>query len=1211
MEASGKPAPCGKHIVLWSVAVPSKHLLSSNGEKQVVLSLDLDKQTICISAFPDVRQSVEDGVSNAAAKFVSDSAAVEATSARQRATSRTVDSSGLGTARSSISQADWNIVFGQPPREKKSKRSRWPWTIAFSEVRTFVRGFDCRSLTFSLQYDKTVSVTFLTPEEREVFCNLLFLSNKNVLMSDEGEVWTEKPALSVSYPVQSITYLGSSEKIFLKITFDDERMHVIWLRKRNTHLHSGRPLAIKASWKFERDRSNKQKLTIKIPSLESPLVVKFPSVSLRERFCGHLRTIMSKLDLLRIEQGGWKASNLKDEELSVWACTFNAADTISQGSRTVANLLGQGHFDIVSVVLEECKNKEQWVADMQTAFRTEGGLRGNNYQLVGTMTLWAIHIMVYAKESVYEHISNVRIAEQATGMGGIMGNKGGVAVGFTFKDSTRFCFVGSHLAARCKRLKERRQNYMDICAKMKPLLFDEGCEFLHQYDFVFWGGDLNYRINILDGPGYDTEEEFKAVNKMIREGDYKTLQSHDQLLREINANRVFQGFQEGPINFAPTYRMVRGRHDYSNKRFQAPSYTDRIVWKTLPGLEDHVKCEKYGGLFNMMQSDHRAVYGVYKVKLKVPFYNVVRKGNFYGSENCDINFRSMSISLTTEEQLKKSESSKLTRSAVGEEEDSEDDMPADLPSNSSILPRKRVLKKGYSSFQSVSEIKAPVKQKKKESKFKRVAKFLVRSMKSDKTGYANTSEQTGGKGETTGSLENTGGKKKGRRKSLLETAIEKVTNAGMDTGSPKELFFTINAEFLESPLTSHIITATFDPDRGVYEAEWDEDMIPTLFPIVGDASFVRKQCVSLVLRMRDEFTNNSWKVIGHGDLSLSHESIPVLTAQERRQLSEGVSQRRKFSDSMERVIIPLVLHGVSLGEISIRIQIRRMIALEGDLSKQNLMYHAERGAKLSFRSMRMSNIHSADELMHVKSLDGLLSENEEIVEDFVAYEEILRVDPEAEIREREEQVRRKFSGIPFSDETAPPPPSFTLKEHRMSASLFHLDLPPPPPPDGSTVAALPPPPAFDASRLLAPAPPISKTPTSKDGENVVVLSSKGAIPDDLVPFRYTDAPPPPHVTVGGFPEAPPLPPLEVMPESPGTMNKGQETLHTRGKQVKTKWPPPPEAPPLPPLEVMPESPGTMNKGQETLHTRGKQVKTKWPPPPPPEAAKKSNVPSAL
>ena len=131
MEASGKPAPCGKHIVLWSVAVPSKHLLSSNGEKQVVLSLDLDKQTICISAFPDVRQSVEDGVSNAAAKFVSDSAAVEATSARQRATSRTVDSSGLGTARSSISQADWNIVFGQPPREKKSKSSRWPWTIAF------------------------------------------------------------------------------------------------------------------------------------------------------------------------------------------------------------------------------------------------------------------------------------------------------------------------------------------------------------------------------------------------------------------------------------------------------------------------------------------------------------------------------------------------------------------------------------------------------------------------------------------------------------------------------------------------------------------------------------------------------------------------------------------------------------------------------------------------------------------------------------------------------------------------------------------------------------------------------------------------------------------------------------------------------------------------------------------------------------------------
>ena len=55
-----------------------------------------------------------------------------------------------------------------------------------------------------------------------------------------------------------------------------------------------------------------------------------------------------------------------------------------------------------------------------------------------------------------------------------------------------------------------------------------------------------------------------------------------------------------------------------------------MLWRTRAGMK---KC---GGLeykvFNMTD-DHRPVTARFKVKTNIPYLNVVRKGNFYGSEN--------------------------------------------------------------------------------------------------------------------------------------------------------------------------------------------------------------------------------------------------------------------------------------------------------------------------------------------------------------------------------------------------------------------------------------------------------------------------------------------------------------------------------------------------------------------------------------------------
>jgi hypothetical protein len=52
--------------------------------------------------------------------------------------------------------------------------------------------------------------------------------------------------------------------------------------------------------------------------------------------------------------------------------------------------------------------------------------------------------------------------------------------------------------------------------------------------------------------------------------------------------------QEPPIAFPPTYRMEKGRDEYNNKKNQNPSYTDRILYRSLHGLEGKVSVLFYG-----------------------------------------------------------------------------------------------------------------------------------------------------------------------------------------------------------------------------------------------------------------------------------------------------------------------------------------------------------------------------------------------------------------------------------------------------------------------------------------------------------------------------------------------------------------------------------------------------------------------------------------
>ena len=59
-------------------------------------------------------------------------------------------------------------------------------------------------------------------------------------------------------------------------------------------------------------------------------------------------------------------------------------------------------------------------------------------------------------------------------------------------------------------------------------------DLFHQFDHVFWFGDLNYRV----------DREYAEVIERVAERDWATLQQSDQLITEMSRYRVFPDFQE-------------------------------------------------------------------------------------------------------------------------------------------------------------------------------------------------------------------------------------------------------------------------------------------------------------------------------------------------------------------------------------------------------------------------------------------------------------------------------------------------------------------------------------------------------------------------------------------------------------------------------------------------------------------------------------------
>jgi phosphatidylinositol-bisphosphatase len=244
-----------------------------------------------------------------------------------------------------------------------------------------------------------------------------------------------------------------------------------------------------------------------------------------------------------------------------------------------------------ALLAEETKISEKWTVLLTNTIQQ----CTNKYYTLVSRQLVGIYLILFIKEEHKDYLTEVKCNSEGVGIMGMLGNKGAISCRFKLY-STSMCFITSHFAPHTDAIQRRNQNFSDLSRR---------CE-VEDHDFIFWFGDLNYRLTIPDA----------EARQAIADNNLEHLLAHDQLNIERKHNRVFEGYIEGPITFLPSYKFDSGTNIYdTSEKKRTPSYTDRVLWKE---RGTNVVKQKYYLMHDQyVISDHKPIISAFDVPVKV------------------------------------------------------------------------------------------------------------------------------------------------------------------------------------------------------------------------------------------------------------------------------------------------------------------------------------------------------------------------------------------------------------------------------------------------------------------------------------------------------------------------------------------------------------------------------------------------------------------
>lgn len=297
-------------------------------------------------------------------------------------------------------------------------------------------------------------------------------------------------------------------------------------------------------------------------------------------------------------------------DLNVFTSTFNVNGLVYEGDITkwiYPNDI-QGEYDLIFIGLQEIvelnagqmvntdfNNKLEWEKKILNVL-----LKHDKYMVMWSGQLGGVALFFFVKETQVKYISNIECSFKKTGLGGVSANKGAIAVSFKFSDTT-MCFVSSHFAAGLTNIEERHQNYKSL---IKGIQFSKNRR-IQNHDSIIWLGDFNYRIDL-------TNEQIKP---MILQKKYSKIFEFDQLNQQMANGESFPFFSEEEINFPPTYKFDKGTKIYdTGEKQRIPAWTDRILYLSMKNI---IQPLKYNSCQDIIFSDHRPVYGIFTITVKI------------------------------------------------------------------------------------------------------------------------------------------------------------------------------------------------------------------------------------------------------------------------------------------------------------------------------------------------------------------------------------------------------------------------------------------------------------------------------------------------------------------------------------------------------------------------------------------------------------------